>query len=79
MEVKNDKSYGYFYLDIDGYLRRQHISKYRLRMDANLQATQLQAYSHNKIQRIDLAVMARICYALGCELSDIVVYNRPSK
>ena len=79
MKVKADKSYGYFLLDINGYLRKHHISKYRLRKDANLQATQLQAYCRNKVQRMDLAVMARICYALDCDLSDIVVYVRPGK
>lgn len=54
-----------------------HITKYKLRKDANLQPTQLQTYCRNEIQRLDLAVMARICYALKCELSDIVVYMRP--
>ena len=79
IEVDTDKNYGYFRLELEKYLKEHHITKYQLRKDANLQPTQLQTYCRNEIQRIDLAVMARICHALNCELSDIVVYIRPEK
>ncbi|MDO5602133.1 MAG: helix-turn-helix transcriptional regulator [Oscillospiraceae bacterium] len=68
---------GYFKLELDAYLKQHHISKYRLRQDANLQPTQLQTYCRGEVQRIDLAVMARICHALNCELWDILHYIKP--
>lgn len=69
---------GYFKLVLNDYLKEHHISKYRLRIDANLQPTQLQNYCRGNIQRIDLAVMARICDALHCELQDILIYVKPN-
>ncbi|MBQ6012466.1 MAG: helix-turn-helix transcriptional regulator [Firmicutes bacterium] len=31
----------------------------------------------NDVQRVDLSVLARLCYALDCDLSDIIEYIRP--
>ena len=39
-----------------------------------MQRTQLKAYMNEDIQRIDLSVMARLCYALDCELNDLIEY-----
>lgn len=75
--MNTDLAYGYFHLEIDTYLKKHNISKYWLREHAKLQPSQLQRYYRNEVQRIDLAVIARICYALDCELSDILVYVRP--
>lgn len=29
---------------------------------------------NGKVEKLDLDILARMCYALGCEVSDIVVY-----
>ncbi|MDP4119562.1 MAG: helix-turn-helix transcriptional regulator [Bacillota bacterium] len=75
--MKSDKSYGYFRLDLDKYLKEHKFTKYQLRKKAALQPTQLENYCRKEIQRIDLAVMARICHALQCDLSDIITYIPP--
>lgn len=77
--MKSDNDYGYFRLELEKYLKDNNISKYQLRKDANLQPTQLLTYCRNEVQRLDLAVMARICHALNCSLSDIVKYVPPEK
>lgn len=68
--------YGYFKITIDEYLREHNISKNQLSEKANLQRTQLNSYCNNKIKRPDFDVLARICYALDCDLADIVCYVR---
>jgi len=78
--VANDTpDWGHFEIVLEEYLKRHDISKNKLSHDANLQRTQLNSYCKNEVQRPDLNVMARICYALECELSDIIKYIGPKK
>lgn len=71
--------YGHFDIILAKYLQERHISKNKLAEKANLQRTQLNAYCKNDIKRPDLDVLARICYALDCDLADIICYVRSSK
>jgi len=75
MSAGND--YGYFEFTIKEYMAKHKISKYRLLKSANLQQKQMQTYYNGDIQRPDFAVLARICCALDCQLSDIVKYIPP--
>ena len=69
--------YGHFDIVLADYLRVNGISKNQLSDRANLQRTQLNSYCKNNIKRPDLDVLARICYALNCDLSDIILYVHP--
>lgn len=69
--------YGKIVFKIDNILEKKNISKNRLEHSAKIQRTQLNAYSNNKVKRIDLDVLARICYALDAEISDIIEYIPP--
>lgn len=71
--------YGHFDIVLADYLQKRQFSKNKLAEDANLQRTQLNAYCKNEIKRPDLDVLARICYALHCDLTDIIRYVRPSQ
>ena len=64
---------------LDEYLSQHSISKSRLSRAAELQYTQLQAYCKNIIQRPDLGVLSRICFALNCDVSDLIHYSPPEK
>lgn len=68
--------YGHFDIVLAEYLQEKQISKNKLAEKANLQRTQLNAYCRNDIKRPDLDVLARICYALDCDLTDIIRYVR---
>ncbi len=74
-----DKEYGSVKININDYLEKHNISKNFLEEKANLSRTQLNKYCNNKIQRVDMAVVSRICFALNCALQDIVVYIPPKK
>lgn len=71
--------YGHFDIVLAEYLQERQISKNKLAEEANLQRTQLNAYCKNDIKRPDLDVLARICYALRCDLTDIIRYVHPSQ
>ncbi len=71
--------YGHFDIVLAEYLQEKQISKNKLAKKANLQRTQLNAYCRNDIKRPDLDVLARICYALECDLTDIIRYVRSAE
>ena len=75
--MKKDIDYGHVEICIDKYLQKHKISKNKLEEKANIGRSQLLNYCNNKAQRINLAVISRICYALNCSLEDIVIYVPP--
>ena len=41
---------------------------------AIMERTQLNSYCNNKVTRIDLDVIARLCTALGCKVGDLLEF-----
>ena len=39
-----------------------------------MQRTQLRNYRDNKIQRLDIDILKRLCYVLDCDLHDLIEY-----
>lgn len=76
MEDK-ESEWGYFKIILDEYLKSRGIGRNKLAAMANLQKTQLLAYCRNKVQRLDLNVLARICLVLECTIDDIIQYVPP--
>ena len=75
--MQDSVDYGHFEIILNDYLVKNRISKNFLAENASLQRTQLNNYCKNNIKRPDFDVLARICYALDCELADIVRYVKP--
>lgn len=61
---------------INEVLNEKNISKNWLEENANLQRSQLNSYANNKVKRIDLDVLARICIALNVEVGDLIKFQR---
>lgn len=66
-------------ITLDQVRKEKNISKYKICRACNLQQTQLNAYCNNKLARVDLDVLTRICDYLECDLSDIIKYHPPIK
>ncbi len=71
--------YGYCEIVLEDYLKKNNISKNSLAKKAELQRTQLNAYCKNKVKCPSADVLARICWALNCEVGDIVHYIKPTR
>lgn len=69
-----DIDYGYIRIKLKSLMEKENISINKLACRAEMQRTQLKAYINGDIQRIDLAVLARLCYVLDCDLNDILEY-----
>lgn len=70
------QDFGKIIFKIDKVLEEKNISKNKLEKEANLQRTQLNSYCNNKVKRIDLETIAKICCVLDCKVEDIVEYCR---
>lgn len=71
--------YGHIRLKLDEIMKEQNISINKLAFRAEMQRTQLKAYIKNDVQRIDISVLSRLCYALECSLEDLIEYIPPEK
>ncbi len=70
------QDYGRIIFKIDQALEEKNISKNKLEKEANLQRTQLNSYCNNKVKRLDLFTIAKICYVLDCQIEDIMEYEK---
>ena len=66
------EDFGQVVFKIDQVLEEKNISKIKLEKEASLQRTQLNSYCNNKVRRIDLQTLAKICYVLDCGIEDIM-------
>ena len=73
---KDMEDFGQVVFKIDQVLEDKKISKNKLEKEAKLQRTQLNSYCNNKVRRIDLQTLAKICYVLDCGIEDIMEYER---
>jgi len=71
--------YGKIKLKLKDIMQEQNISINKLAFRAEMQRTQLKAYIKGDIQRVDLSVLSRLCYALECDLTDLIEYIPPKE
>ena len=60
-------------IELEKLLKEKKISKTQLCYACRIQRTQLNNYCKNKIVRVDLSTLARICDYIGCGVADILV------
>ncbi len=73
----NDLEFGTIRLHLDELMKERNISISKLSYRAEMQRTQLKKYKDNDVQRLDIAVLSRLCYALDCDLNDLLEYIPP--
>lgn len=71
-----DIDYGCIRIRLKEIMQEQNVSINKLACRAEMQRTQLKAYMNGEVQRVDLAVLARLCYALDCDLNDLLEYDK---
>lgn len=71
-----NRSNGRVVITLEEFRLKHGISKNMIVLGAGVQRTQLQKYCQNKVARVDLGVLARLCDYLQCDLSDIMHYEK---
>lgn len=75
----NDSEFGTIKLHLKELMEERNLSLTKLSFRAEMQRTQLKHYYDEDIQRLDMAVLSRLCYALNCTLNDLVEYIPPAE
>ena len=70
----NSSDYGEIRIHLKEILEERDISLNQLSFRAEMQRTQLRNYRDNKIQRLDIDILKRLCYVLDCDLHDLIEY-----
>ncbi|MBP3457595.1 MAG: helix-turn-helix transcriptional regulator [Lachnospiraceae bacterium] len=71
------ENHGTVIIHLDKLIKDAGISKNKLSHRAEMQRTQINNYCNNKVTRLDIDVLARLCSVLHCELSDLLEYIPP--
>ena len=71
--------YGHIAMRLDKFMEKKNISRTKLKEATKLDTTVVNRLYNGTAQRVDLDVLARICFALECSISDIIEYIEPKK
>lgn len=55
-------------------MQEKNVSMNQLSFRTEMQRTQLRNYRDNKVQRLDIDILKRLCYVLECDLHDLIEY-----
>lgn len=75
----NGEDYGEIRLHLAELLEEKNVSMNQLSFRTEMQRTQLRNYRDNKLQRLDIDILKRLCYVLECDLHDLVEYIPPKE
>lgn len=68
--------YGKLTFNIEKILEEKGISKNQICKDLDIPRTNFNRYCRNDFQRIDAALVCKLCHYLDVELSELIVYTR---
>lgn len=68
---------GVIKLNLAEIMMEKNVSMNQLSFRTEMQRTQLRNYRDNKIQRLDIDILLRLCYVLDCDLHDLIIYEPP--
>ena len=70
------KNYGKININLKEIIDTKKISRSKLSTMTALGYDIINRYYNNKVNRVDLDVIARFCFVLGCNIEDILKYNK---
>jgi len=73
--VVNIGSHGKISINLKELIEEKGITRYRLAKLADTRFEVVEKWCSGTVERIDSDVLARFCYILDCEVTDIIKYN----
>ena len=73
--IVNLSSYGKITIHLKEMLEERGITRYRLAKLADTRFEVVEKWCSGSVERIDSDVLARFCYILNCEITDIIKYT----
>ena len=69
------KNYGKINIKLKKYLDEKNIKRGNLSSLTNAHFRVINKWYNNNVEKMDLDVLARICYVLNCKVEDIIEYK----
>ena len=73
--VTNIRTYGRISINLKDLIEEKGITRYRLAKLADTRFEVVEKWCSGTVERIDSDVLARFCYILDCEITDIIKYD----
>lgn len=73
--IVNLSSYGKVSIHLKELIEMRGITRYRLAKLADTRFEVVEKWCSGAVERIDTDVLARFCYILDCEITDIIQYH----
>ena len=73
--VTNIRTYGRISINLKDLIEEKGITRYRLAKLADTRFEVVEKWCSGTVERIDSDVLARFCYVLVCEITDIIKYD----
>ena len=70
------EDYGKISCNLKELLIKNNITIYRLSNITNIKYEIIKKYCDNNIQRVDLDILARLCFCLKCDVVDLLKYEK---
>ena len=77
--VVTEVEYGNIRVKLDEIMKARDISTYQLNVKTNIKFQTIQNLRENTSSRNDFEVLAKICYALGVKVEDVLEYEPVKK
>lgn len=71
--------YGTLSLQIDAILKEKGISKNKLCKDLDIPRSNFNRYCRDEFQRLDAALICKLCWYLNIDVGELIIYNRPEQ
>lgn len=70
------REYGRVIINIKGIMEKRKITRNKLATLTGATFNVINRYYNNELYKVDLDVLARICYVLDCEIVDVMEYKK---
>ena len=71
--------YGTLYFRLEDILASRNISKNKICKELDIPRTNLNRYCRNDFQRIDAALLCKLCWYLDVEVGELIVYRQTTE
>lgn len=69
--------YGNLHLNIETILKEKGISKNQICKDLDIPRSNFNRYCRDDFQRIDAALICKLCYYLDIDITELITYIHP--
>ena len=76
MEIFELKNYGKIEINLKAIMEKKNISKNRLAKMVGTDNNVINRYYNGELSKLDVDILAMICYVLECNISDLIKYKK---